>query len=494
MSFKPTGIMPALVTPFTDDAKEIDEGRLRRLVNYVIAKGATGVVPCGTTGEFQNLSFEERKKVVEIVIDEVKGRVPVIAGTGCSGTDLTIEITRHAKEAGAQAALIVTPYYHKPTNRGIYEHYRSVAEAVDIPIILYNIPQVTGVTLPWQIVEDLVDIPNIVAVKDSSGELKGILAVLEKTRPRLSVLCGHDEVVLPALAAGCSGAILASGNIIVDIWMQVYKAVNKGDLKRAQELQLKVQKICRIIVKSGSVGVKAGLNMIGVPVGPVRLPLSIGGELSYEEMEELRIDLEKIGKIERKVVTVEVVPGKPIQERFAAIGITPQTIKDFSLRFGEALAGEEPEVAHIDLMVGMKAGPVGEAFAKAKASPTPGHEPLVAILEPNLTVKPLTLIVPTVMIKSMRQASMIYGPAQTAVAKAVIDSVSDGILPEDAADDLILIANVFVHPAAVDRKRVYMNNYKAMRHSIRKAMEGRPTIDDLLENKERARHPFRYTP
>ena len=348
--------------------------------------------------------------------------------------------------------------------------------------------------MPWQIVEDLVDIPNIVAVKDSSGELRGILAILEKTRPRLSVLCGHDEVVLPALAAGCSGAILASGNLIVDIWMQVYEAVNRGDLKRAQELQLKVQKICRIIAKSGSVGVKAGLNMMGVPVGPVRLPLSIGGELSYEEMEELRIDLEKIGKIERKVVTVEVVPGKPIQERFAAVGITPQTIKDFNLRFGEALAGEEPEVAHIDLMVGGKAGPVGEAFAKAKASPTSGHEPLVAILEPNLTVKPLTLIVPTVTIKSMRQASMIYGPAQTAVAKAVIDSVSDGFLPKEAADDLILIANVFVHPAAVDRRRVYINNYKAMRHSIRKAMEGRPNIDDLLENKERARHPFRYTP
>jgi 5,6,7,8-tetrahydromethanopterin hydro-lyase len=134
------------------------------------------------------------------------------------------------------------------------------------------------------------------------------------------------------------------------------------------------------------------------------------------------------------------------------------------------------------------------ARAKAKANPTQGHEPLVAILEPNLTVKPLTLIVPTVIIKSMRQASMIYVPAQTAVAKAVIDSVSEGTLPENIADEIILIANVFVHPAAVDRKRIYKNNYKAMRHSIRKAMESRPAMEELLENKERSKHPFKYIP
>jgi len=146
------------------------------------------------------------------------------------------------------------------------------------------------------------------------------------------------------------------------------------------------------------------------------------------------------------------------------------------------------------LLIGKKDGPVGEAYAKAKAAPTPGHEPLVAILEPNLMVKPITLIVPTVTIKSMRQASMIYGPAQAAVAKAVADSLADGIIPKEAVDDLIIIANVFVHPAAVNRQRVYINNYKAMRHAVRRAMEGRPTTDEILENKNRAKHPFKYTP
>lgn len=177
-----------------------------------------------------------------------------------------------------------------------------------------------------------------------------------------------------------------------------------------------------------------------------------------------------------------------------AIDVTPDVIRDFSLKIGEALAGQGAEVAHIDLMIGKKEGPVAEAFAKAKAAPATGHEPLLAILEPNLAVKPMTLIVPTVTITSMRQASMVYGPAQTAVAKAVVDSVADGTIPKEAVGDLIIIANVFVHLTAVDRQRVYINNYKAMRHAVRKTVEGRPTVDELVENKDRSKHPFKYTP
>jgi formaldehyde-activating enzyme len=161
---------------------------------------------------------------------------------------------------------------------------------------------------------------------------------------------------------------------------------------------------------------------------------------------------------------------------------------------GEALAGQGAEVAHVDVMIGKKNGPLGEAFAKGKATPAAGHEPLLAILEPNLAVKPPTMIVPTVTITNMRQASMVYGPAQAAVAKAVVDSVADGTIPEEAAEDLIIIANVFVHPTAVDRQRVYINNYKAMRHAIRKTIEGRPTTDELVETRNRSKHPFKYTP
>ena len=146
--FKLGGVIPALVTPFTDDGKKVDEERLRRLISHLMGLGVTGLVPCGTTGEFQNISEQERRHVVEIAIDEANGRIPVISGTVASGTDLAIEKTKHAKDAGADAVVIVTPYYHKPANRGLYEHYRKIAEAVDIPIVLYNIPQATGVTLP----------------------------------------------------------------------------------------------------------------------------------------------------------------------------------------------------------------------------------------------------------------------------------------------------------------------------------------------------------
>jgi formaldehyde-activating enzyme len=342
-------------------------------------------------------------------------------------------------------------------------------------------------------VEDLAQIPNIVGVKDSSGQLSFILAVLEKVRDKINVLCGHDEVVVAALAAGCSGAILASANVIPDVWVQIYNHVNNGELQKARELQYNVQKIARIIAGSGAVGTKEALNMMKIKVGPVRKPLSVGGELTYEAKEELRLDLEKIGKITPKPIAFEITE-KPIEQRFMTIDVTPEVIKDFKLKIGEALAGQGAEVAHIDLLIGKKDGPLGEAFAKAKAAPTPGHEPLLAILEPNLAVKPETLIVPTVTITGMRQASMVYGPAQTAVAKAVIDSVADGTIPKEAAEELIIITNVFVHPTAVDRQRVYINNYKAMRHAIRKTVEGRPSIDELIENKDRSKHPFKYTP
>jgi len=491
--FKPQGVMPALVTPFTEDGKQVDEEALRNVVKRCIELGVSGVVPCGTTGEFVNLTTEEKKKIIDTVIDETNGKVKVIAGTGAAGTDQALEMTKYAKDAGADAALIVTPFYLKPADRGVYEHFDTIASQVDLPIILYNIPQATGLSLPWQMVEDLAQIPNIVGLKDSSGQLAYILAVLEKVRDKINVMCGHDEIVVGALAAGCSGVILASANFMPDIWVQVYNAIQKGDLNTARELQHRVQKITRIIAKSGAVGTKEALNLMGMKVGPVRLPLSVGGELTYEEREELRLDLEKIGKIAPKPIKFEIAE-KTLEERFTAIDITPQIIRDFKLRIGEALAGKDAEVAHIDLIIGEKNGPVGEAYAKAKATPSAGHEPLLAILEPNLAVKPATVIVPTVTIRSMRQASMVYGPAQTAVAKAVADSVGDGTLPKEGVDDIIIIASVFVHPTAVDRQRVYINNYKAMRHAIRKAVENRPTVREMLENKERAKHPFKYSP
>jgi 4-hydroxy-tetrahydrodipicolinate synthase len=491
--FKPEGIMPALVTPFTFDQKAVDDEKLRFLVNHCIDQGVHGVVACGTTGEFTSLTVEERKRVLKVVVDEANGRVPVIAGTGAASTQQTIELTKAAKDAGVQAALVVTPFYFQVSERSIFDHYFTVASATDLPIILYNIPQCTGNQLTGQLVEDLTQLPNVVALKDSSPQLNLTMNVLEKARHRISVLCGNDELVFPALAAGCSGAILASANIIPEIWLQIYKHVKQGELEAARALQFRVQKLARIIAASGAVATKDALNMMKISVGATRKPLNVGGELTFEKREELRLELERLGKVTPRL-SAALPFEKPLLERFTDLEIVPETIAAFKLKVAEAQAGEDTESAHIDLLMGNRNGPVGEAFVRAKATPTLGHEPLLAILEPNLSVKPPTLIVPTVTVKNMRQINMVFGPAQSAVAKAVVDSVADGTIPKGIADDLLIIVNVFVHPAAIDRQKVHLNNYSAMRHAIRKAFEGRPTIDELIENKEVSRNPFNSAP
>ena len=491
--FRPEGVMPALVTPFNKDDESINEENLRNLVNHLIAQGVTGLVPVGTTGEFVNMTFEERLKVIEIVVDETNGRVPVIAGTGESGTRLTIDATKAATDIGVDAVLIVTPYYLKPKAKGLYDHYFTVAEKTDIPILLYNIPACTGVELPWTVVEDLVDIDNIVGIKDSSGDYKYFSALLEKVSDKISVLIGWDENVLGALAGGAAGCILGSANVIPKIWLEIYDHVKNNRLEEAQYLQKKVQKLARLLINSGALGVKSCLNLMKIPVGTTRQPLILGDALSYEIKDELRVELEKLGLIKKKEIQFEIGK-KSLTSRFYAVGITPKKITDFKLKVGESLVGERAELAHIDLLIGEKKGPVGNAYAQALTNPEEGREGLQVILEPNMQVKPATIMIPTVRPTSLRHASLTYGPAQAAIAKAVMQCVEDGILPKEAADDIVLIVNVFVHPSASARKRVFINNYKATRNAIRKAIEGVPTVDDGLENAENARHPFRNDP
>jgi 4-hydroxy-tetrahydrodipicolinate synthase len=489
------GVIPAIVTPFERKTEEFNEEQFRHLIQKQLEWGVTGFVPCGTTGEFPNMTFEERKKVIEICVDEVNGKVPVIAGTGETGTRLVIDATKHAQDAGADAVIIVTPYYLKPGAKGLYEHYAKIVDKTDIPIVLYNIPVCTGLSLPWTVVEDLVDeYDQIVAMKDSSGDMKYFMSILEKAQPKINILIGWDENVLPALAAGANGMILASANVIPKIWLNIFDLVQKGKMNEAIEEQRKIQKFTRMIVATGAMGPKECLNFMGIPVGVCRRPLVLGDTLSWEFRDEFRVELEKFGLIERKDVKFEIGE-EPLEQRFYSVGITPQLISDFDLKLGEALVGgADLEVAHIDLVVGQKDGPVGKTYADALARVEEGQqkEALQVILEPNVPVRPHTAMIATVTPKNLRHASLLYGPAQSAVARAVAQSVEDGILPP--SDDLLLLANVFVHPAASRRKRVYINNYKAMRHAIRRAMEGTPSMEDIAENKEIARHPFRNDP
>lgn len=477
------GVNAALVTPFTKDS--IDEEAFRTLIHYCKEQGVTGIVPCGSSGEFTSMTFQEKKRIIEIAVEEAE-RMQVIAGTGDSSTDRAIKMTKTAEDIGVDGCLVVTPFYVKPGDKGLFEHYAALEEAVDVPIVLYNIPSLTGVPLSWKVVEDLAELEGVVGIKDSSGDMSYIMALLEKVSSYIDVICGWDEIVLPSLAAGCSGMILASANIIGDFWVQIWDAVQKKEYEKAVKIQRNIQKLTRIICATGALGTKAGLNYLGINVGTCRKPLLVGDTLSYENKEEIRIELEKLGKIKRKEITFKV-EGKEIQSRFAAAGITPGVIDDFSLKAGEALCGEGAEVAHIDLLIGERSGPVGQAYANVLAS---DKNALQAILEPNVLVKPNTLIIPTVKMKDMRHASIVYGPAQAGIAKAVADSVQDGILIEE----LVLIVNVFVHPSASKRKQVYTNNYKATRHAIRRAIEGRPATEEIVEAKDNARHPFRYSP
>lgn len=490
--FRLKGVSVAMVTPFNED-ESINEEQLRNLVNFLIDKGVNGLVPVGTTGEFVNMTFEERLRVIEVVIDETKGRVPVIAGTGESGTKMVIDATNAAADLGADATLIVTPYYLKPKAKGLYDHYSYICENTDIPIIMYNIPVCTGVELPWTVVEDLVDIENIVGIKDSSGDYKYFSALLEKVSDKISVLIGWDENVLGALAGGAAGCILGSANVIPQFWLEIYDHVQNNRLKEAQEVQKRVQKIARMLINSGALGAKECLNLMGIPVGITRRPIILGDALSFELRDEFRVELEKLGLIDKKEVKFKIGE-KELTNRFYAVGVTPKTITDFSLKVGESLVGNRAELAHIDLLIGEKKGPVGEAYAKALTHPAKGREGLQVILEPNMQVKPPTVMIPTVKISSLRHSSLTYGPAQAAIAKAVIQCVEDGILPKEMADDIVIIANVFVHPSASARKRVFINNYKATRNAIRKAMEGQPTIKENLQNAENARHPLRNDP
>jgi len=480
------GIFPALVTPFSDGAA-IDEAAYRSLIRHVLPD-VNGIVPVGTTGEFVYLTEEEKHKAIDIALDEAAGHVPVVAGTGCASTRETVALTQYAKDAGAHAALVLAPYYLKPTYNEVYEHYEAVNK-VGLPIILYNIPQCAGTHFKWWTAEGMAYLDNVVGIKDSSGDMPFLMALFEKIKGHVSIFCGHDEIVMAALAAGADGAILASANLIPDIWQEIYAAVHSGDLAKAQNLQARIQKLVRIVVRRGSVqAVKEGLCMMGLDVGNARLPVMPGGAFRREDREELRAQLEALGKIPPQGVQYEL-SSKTVHTQVPATPQTPRRISGFALKVGEGFAGPPfSELAHVDLLLGERGGPVGKAIEQALAVPHPGHEVRI------VSERPRTLLVPTITVRSEKQAEHIYVCASGGVVKAIEASVADGFLPADALEDLVMIANVFVHPAAANRTRIEMNNYKAMRAAIRKAIEGRPTLEELLYERQAARHPFRYAP
>ena len=266
------GAIVAIVTPFTKG--RLDEEAYRELIEFQIKGGTQGIVPCGTTGESATLSHEEHKRVVETCIHQVKKRIPVIAGTGSNNTAEALEFTKHAQKAGADAALMITPYYNKPTQEGLYQHYKTVAGATTIPIVVYNVPSRTSVNLLPETVARLAKLRNIVGIKEATGDLKQCSKVLELCGDRFTVLSGDDFTVLPLLAVGGKGVISVVSNVAPKDMAGMCNAFFAGDLNKAKKLHFKMFPLMEaMFFETNPAPAKTALKMMGKITGEVRQPL-----------------------------------------------------------------------------------------------------------------------------------------------------------------------------------------------------------------------------
>jgi len=287
-----SGVLPAIITPFHED-KSLDEEGLKRNVEYLSKTGISGMVPCGTTGEAATLTFEEHKRVIEIAVEN--STVPVIAGTGSNNTREAVELTCHAAEAGAHAALLITPYYNKPNDRGMFEHFKTVAEKCNIPMVLYNVPKRTGIDLKPELVAKLSRIKNIVAVKEASGSLSQLSQIIEQTRESdFSVLCGDDDLTLPSIALGAQGVISVVANVAPRKTVAMVNAMLKGDLEKARSLHYELAPLVRaMFLETNPIPVKSAQKYLGLAGGPLRLPLA---EMSPDKESILKGVLESLGE------------------------------------------------------------------------------------------------------------------------------------------------------------------------------------------------------
>jgi 4-hydroxy-tetrahydrodipicolinate synthase len=267
-----SGSIIAIVTPFRNG--KVDERALGDLIEWQIAQGTNGIVPCGTTGESATLTHEEHHRVVKLVVEVVKRRVPVIAGTGSNSTDEAISLTRHAKEAGADGALLITPYYNKPTQEGLYRHYKAVAEAVDIPQVLYNIPSRTGVNMLPATVARLAVMKTIVGIKEGSGSVQQASEIAQTCGDRLTVLAGDDALTLPMMAVGAKGVITVTANIMPKEMAQLVAAFLAGRVDEARRLHFALSPLfTALFYETNPIPIKEALGMMGKIDPELRLPL-----------------------------------------------------------------------------------------------------------------------------------------------------------------------------------------------------------------------------
>jgi len=291
MSF--TGSLVAIITPFRQG--KVDEKALGDLLEWQIANGTDGIVPCGTTGESATLTHEEHKRVVEFTVQAVRHRVPVIAGTGSNSTDEAIEFTRHAKSVGADAALLISPYYNKPTQEGLYRHHKAVAEAVQLPQILYNIPGRTCVNMTPQTVARLAHLRNIVGIKEGAGSLQQVSEIVQLCGDRFTVLSGDDPLTLPMLAVGAKGVITVTANVAPAEMAALVDAWTAGDTAKARAIHYKLYPLFQVLfLETNPIPVKHAVALMGKATAELRLPLCA---MSQENVDKLTRVMKDFGLI-----------------------------------------------------------------------------------------------------------------------------------------------------------------------------------------------------
>jgi len=285
------GIMTALVTPFRNGA--VDETALRELIERQIEAEVAGVVPCGSTGESATLSYLEHQRVVEITVDAVAGRVAVVAGTGSNSTREAIELTSHARDAGADGALLLSPYYNKPTQDGLYRHYAEISQACRFPLIVYNIPGRTASNILPETLGRIAQLEYAVGVKESSGDLDQIAHVVAACPSDFAVLSGDDGLALPILAVGGKGCISTSANVVPRRMCALFDAWTAGDAARAREIHFQLLPLFDVLFcETNPIPVKAALELLGRIQGEIRLPLT---PLTEPNRERLRVVLKDLG-------------------------------------------------------------------------------------------------------------------------------------------------------------------------------------------------------
>ncbi len=282
-----TGSIVAMVTPFIDG--KVDCDKLGELVEYHINNGTNAIIPCGTTGESPTLTHSEHGEVVGKVIEVANGRIPIIAGTGSNNTSEAISLTKHAKETGADGSLIITPYYNKPTQQGLYDHYKAILEEVDIPIIIYNVPSRTGVSISPDTVARLFEFKNIVAIKEATGDIDQASMILNLCD--IIVLSGDDSLTLPIMSVGGKGVVSVIANIMPREVSELVSSFLKGDIEKSQKLHNRLFPICKsMFIETNPIPVKTAMKLLGRLNGEMRLPLC---DMSNEHEEQLKKILEE---------------------------------------------------------------------------------------------------------------------------------------------------------------------------------------------------------